>query len=418
MATLFGRLFQQFEQETRGNKLQQSLFYNWIARPQAIPQPRNFSKDLLIGYLDNEVIYSIINKIAETAADVPIQLVNGKGEPVTNHWLSKLLDNPNSETTFKELVFNYYVYLLAIGNSYIYAPKLENGITMELWTVPSDLIEIVSGPFYEPIKGYKFIDGRDITPFTNDEILHGKLFNPRFNNNSWEYGLSPISVSADVIRGLNAGIKRQAALAETGGPPYIISAQVPEGLTPQQQEQLEDTYKKKYKGIENTNEPMLSGTPLKVDQLGSNAADLDLIKSSEFANRVLCNVYGVSSMLFNDNENSTYNNVSQARKDLYQFTVQPLNTTLEQKLKQFLVPTEDVFLKFDYGAIEVLQEAIFTRVKALETANFLSVNEKRTAAGFPERGPEYDAITEQTTTEQDQLTIDYLNNDRVRKMDK
>lgn len=365
------------------NELKRALYQSWYAPFMPIVEPQNYTNDLIRGYMDNDVIYSIINKIADTASSVPIELLNSDGDPIENHWLKELLEKPNEDTTTKELIFNYYVYLLSIGNSYIFAPKLDSGKVKELWTIPSDLVQIISGPFYEPISGYKLKEGNQEILFKKQLVMHGKLFNPRFQQGSWQYGLSPISVASEIIRALDAGEERMAVMAEVGGPPYLISAQVQEGLTPQQQELLEKTYRKKYQGAGNASEPMLSGTPLKVDKLGSNATDLALIESSRHGLRVLCNVYGVSSILFNDNESSTYNNVEQARKDFYQYTIQPLNKQFEQKLKQFLVPDEDIYIRFNYDNVEVLQDSILKKAEALRQTWELTPNEKREQLGYP-----------------------------------
>lgn len=364
------------------NKLNKSLYANWFVTGLPVGSGMTLTGDLMNGYLDNEVVYSIVNKIADTASSVPLMVEDLEGNTLDNHWINKLLLRPNEDTTLKELINAYYIFYLSIGNSFIYAPRLKDGRTIELWTVPSDRVEIIAGTWKNPIKGYRLLDGDTEVEFDKYEIMHGRTFNPLYTQHGWLWGLSPISVAAEVIRGINAGNKRMAILAETGGPSYLISSQLLEGLTPVQQELLEDTYTKKYTLPENAGKPMLSGTPLKVERLGSNAADLEIIAASEHSLRVICNLYGVSSVLFNDNASSTYNNVSQARKDFYQFTIEPLNKLFAEKLKHFLAPDEDIVLKFDYSNIEVLQDSIYTKIEGLDKATFLTSNEKREDLGY------------------------------------
>ena len=396
MADLFGYLQQQFTRATkpteRDNLLFKSLYTSFYSPFTPITPTTNQTADLVTGYMDNETVYSIVNKIAETASHVPINLVDKNGDVIESHWINDLLENPNADNSFKEILFNYYVYLLSIGNSYIYTPKMARNQVSELWTMPSDLVNVVSGPFYEPVKGYKLIEGNQEIIFEKETVMHGKLFNPRFQGGSWVYGLSPITVASEILSYMESGNLSMENAFKNGGPPYIITSQTPEGLTQQQQEMLEASYKKKYQGSNNANNPMLTGTPVDVKMLGVSPVDLNIIESSKHGLRVLCNVYGVSSILFNDNDSSTYNNVSQARKDFYQYTIQPLNQAFADKFIKILTD-EDVYLKFDYSEIEVLQESIYTRIKSLETADFLSVNEKRTAAGYAElEGKEYDEI--------------------------
>ncbi len=375
-----------------GNLLKESLYTSWYSPYMPITEPRNFTEDLMKGYMDNPEIYSIINKIADTASSIQLSVVDKDGEPIEGHWTEDLLSNPNEDTTFKELLYNYYVYLLAIGNSFMYSPKIEGGKVTEIWTMPSDLVLVVSGAFYEPISGYKFKEGNQEIIFPKEEVMHSKLFNPRFNSGSWVYGLSPISVASEIISSMNAGTKAMESSFENMGPPYIISSQMPEGLTQEQQEMLEATYKKKY-GVQNAGKPMLTGTPVKVERLGVSPVDLNIIEGSQYGLKVLCNVYGVDSGLFNDKDAATYNNLNQIRKDFITYTIKPLNDLFAQKLKQFLVPDEQVRFQFNYDDLEVMQESIYTRADALAKMDYLTPNEKREAVGFsPIDDPEMDEV--------------------------
>jgi HK97 family phage portal protein len=226
------------------------------------------------------------------------------------------------------------------------------------------------------------MEGSQEIAFPKENMMHGKLFSPRFQSGSWLYGLSPISVAAEIISASNDSTQAMASSFKNMGPPYIISSSISEGLTPVQQEMLESVYKKKYGGPEHAGQPMLTGTPVKVEKLGVSPVDLQIIEGSNHALRVLCNVYGVSSVLFNDNDQSTYNNVKQARADFFQYTVQPLNEQFSAKLKRFLIPDEDLWFKFDYSDIEVLQEAMYTKSQALVNSWWLTPNEKRKAIGL------------------------------------
>jgi len=375
------------------NKLNQALYTSWYSPFMPITPPRSYTGDLMAGYMDNELVYSIVNKIADTASSVPLELCDPDGEVVESHWVIDLLKQPNPDNSLKDIIFNYYVYLLSIGNSFIYSPFLDNGSTMELWTMPSDLVNVVSGPFFEPVMGYKFTEGSQEIVFDKQSVMHGKLFNPRYLSGSWVYGLSPIQVATEIISASNSGNMALAKSFENMGPPYIISSQTPEGLTPQQQELLEQTYKKKYGGPDTANKPMLTGTPVDVKMLGVSPVDLNILDSSQHALRVLCNVYGVPSVLFNDNENSTYNNVSQARKDFYEYTIQPLNEAFAGKLKGFLIPDEDLKFRFNYENVAVLQEDFYTKSAALNNMFYMTPNEKREQLGLERiEMPEMDMV--------------------------
>ncbi len=383
MSTFVERLI---AKASASNKMNKALFQYYYTQGLPINPSRNYTSDLIDGYNSNEVIYSIINKIARPASEVPLQIVDKNGEVLENHWANKLIQEPNEDTTITELIFNYYVYLLGIGNSFIYAPKMSDGRAIEMYTMPSNITDIVAGNWKYPVKGYVIRYGADDEPLAKKDVMHSKLFNPKFTDASnWQYGLSPIEVAMEIIRALDAGTERQKVLAETGAPPFIVSSQLPEGLTDKQQEMLEDTYKRKYTGPSKANTPMMTGTPVKVERIGMSSTDLDLIKYSEHATRVLCNVYGISSSLLNDFEGSTFNNVKELRKDLYTNTIIPLNNTLASKLTSWLLKGEDAEFRFNYESVEVLSESIDARMVALNPVTFLDDNEKREMFDYPER---------------------------------
>lgn len=379
MEKLFGNSYKLSKSK---NDLNKALYQTYYTPWMPVTNTRNLTNDITNGYMDNDITYSIINKISDTASNIPLKLIDQNGDEIKNHWVLDILNNPNDDDSIKDILYNYYVYLLSIGNSYIYTPKLDSGRSTELWTMPSDLIEVISGPWYEPITGYKIIEGDQEIIFPKENVLHGKLFNPKFNSGSWVYGLSPIKVAAQTINALNAGQISQEAAYKNMGPPYIISSETPEGLTPEQQEMLEDTIKKKYSGANNFNKPMITGTPVNLLKIGVSPVDLDIINGSEHGLRILCNIYGVSSVLFNDNANSTYNNISQARKDFYDYTIKPMNKNFSLKLKKFLIPNENLKFEFDYSNVEVLQESFNTKIDSLSKATFLTDNEKREFLGY------------------------------------
>jgi len=366
------------------NILNKAVYSNFFIKGTPLLEPRPFKQDLLNGYMQNELVYSIVNKLAETASSVPLVLEDKNGKVVENHWVNELLKHPNEDNSMKDLINSYYIYLLAIGNSYIYAPKIDNGLrTTELHIMPSEEVYIIRGDWQNPIEGYKIRTGlQDYTAIPKSNILHGKLFNPRFEGGQWLYGLSPIEVSSEIISAYNQGVGALESSFRNMGPPYIISVDVPEGLTPEQQLNLEKKFKEKYSDSTKFNKPMLSGSKLTVQMIGFSPVDLNILENNREALRTLCNVYGVPSVLFNDQASSTYNNVEQARLDFYNYSIIPMNDSFSVKLTNFLGIEKGLKLRFNYENVEVLQNAIFTKSQSLKDMDYLTANEKREQLGY------------------------------------
>lgn len=370
---------QQYKFESLLNK---SLYEDIIFKGSPLAHPRNFTNDLLKGYLDNELIFSIIDRIASKASSLPIILKDKNDNVVENHWVLDLLDQPNPDNTFEELLYSYYIYYLSLGNSYIYSHLLPSGMRGALSIMPAPEVEIIPGSWKMPIEGYRLLIGTQKIVLPKEDVFYTKLFNPRFNNGEWLYGLSPIQVASQIINTYNNGIERLDKSFEAGMPDIILNLKEAGIMTTEQIEEFKDNFDKKYAAKDGKKSAAFS-FPVDVKQIGSSPIDLEIFTNSEFALRVLCNVYKVPSVLFNDKANSTYNNVEQARKDFYDDAVIPLNNSFSERLGKFLGIHKDGYkFEFDYSGVEVLQSSFYTKAQALESVSFLTVDEKREKLGY------------------------------------
>lgn len=72
--------------------------------------------------------------------------------------------------------------------------------------------------------------------------------------------------------------------------------------------------------------------------MGMSSADMQLIEGGVFDLRTLCNVYHTSSRIFNDPDNTAFNNVVEASKATYTRAVIPYTYKLIKGLNRWLVP--------------------------------------------------------------------------------
>ena len=73
--------------------------------------------------------------------------------------------------------------------------------------------------------------------------------------------------------------------------------------------------------------------------------------------RMLCSIFGVNSVLFNDQVSSTYNNQDAAAKDAYINTYIPLANKIDRELSRFLNRhlNTDEYITIDTDDIEILK---------------------------------------------------------------
>ena len=132
---------------------------------------------------------------------------------------------------------------------------------------------------------------------------------------------------------------------------------------------------------------MFTGANVDFLQLGMSATDLQMIEQGVLSLRAICNIYKVSSRLFNDPANSTFNNVQQAEKAMWNDAVIPLLEKFKQRYNSWLAPTfgEGFMLDYDLTGIDALQADAKTRAEVSKIhadSGNISVNEYRKMNGL------------------------------------
>ena len=133
-------------------------------------------------------------------------------------------------------------------------------------------------------------------------------------------------------------------------------------LTDEERQQIEEKFKQRAGGSENYNKMLTVGSKVKYTSLGLSPKDLTLTDLDINKLRKFCNVYGLSSQLFNDPANKTFNNLGEAKKSLYTEAAIPLAQLFVDAWNENLVPifneqdNKEYYIELDTSEIEVLQK--------------------------------------------------------------
>ena len=97
--------------------------------------------------------------------------------------------------------------------------------------------------------------------------------------------------------------------------------------------------------------------------------DLKLLEGILSDLRMLCSVYGMPSIIFNDTEKSTFNNYDTAVKTAYIDSYIPLANKIDAKLSTFLSEKlgVDETIKVDLNSIEVIKASTNKVLQALNS---------------------------------------------------
>ncbi len=211
-------------------------------------QGQNAESQVKSGYSGNDIVYSIIRLIVDKVKMAPWAEYTIKDETsykrynamikrpdLIQDWgmvndlrqksitlvptkskISDLLDAPNENDSWGDLVEAYSTFKLITGNAYVYGNTIPSGNNagkpLELYVLPSQYMQILADLSVFPIKPKSYqLYMQFIEQFTKQQILHDKYFNPNWNIvGNQLYGLSPLQAAAKVLTRSNEG--KQLAL--------------------------------------------------------------------------------------------------------------------------------------------------------------------------------------------------------------
>ena len=376
----FGREFSEpnklYESFTIGNNQ-----YNFI--------DRNFTNYIEKGYIENADVAAVVSRIASSFASIKWEVKERKGDEIftnTTSALNDVLKCPNPLQTWAEFQEAAAVMYLTTGNTYINGTEsLGFAGFGELSVLPSQYTAPIKGNAINPVSGYT-LNMNKLQNFTAEEVLHVKRFDPRFKGYEELIGLSPLESLVMVYAASSEKWEAMASILKNKGAMGIVTSKEGRGLTPENSKELEKLYKSRYGGGAKFGTPMFTNASLDFIKMGMSSEDLKLMDQGIISLRAICNLYNVSSVLFNDTASSTYNNITEAKKDFYTDAIIPLLEIFKQNYNNWLVNSyseaenADLFLDFSVDNIPALQEDINKKAQTISVLidkGVISPNEGR-----------------------------------------
>ena len=417
MASLLDRLQRVFKSSQNTNIDYNKAIYNYLG-DSIVWNPENDDTYINKGYRYNPTIYSIVNLISKTAQTIPFQIYEVKNENDLKRYksltgsdftanslfkagqiqksalvelegteLHELLENPNPAQSYASWIQEIIAYGKLTGNRYIYgiSPDTGNGKSKfrELYVLPSQVMEINSGGIFEPVKSYT-LEYNGTVRIDADFICHIKDFNPYYDGTgSHLYGMSPLKAGLRAMDTNNEAVTTGVKYLQNQTARGVLTSD--EGdLTETQAKELKRKFNQTYQGSNNAGDVIITPKKLSWVNFGLNAADLSLIEQYNASIKDLCNIYNVPVQLLNNTDSSTYNNMKEAKKALYQNAVMPELVKIREELNRWLAPRfgEKLYIDFDFSAIPELQEEMDKVVGQMVQAWWVTPNEKRAAMSY------------------------------------
>jgi len=391
--------------------------YNWLGE-SIVWNPENDDSYITEGYRKNSTIYSLVNLITKAATTIPFQvyektnendykrykaMTSGTFDASTIHKaamlqkrslvelqdteLHKLLERPNPAQSYNSWITELIAFGKLTGNRYIYGIGPDTGANIgkytELYVMPSQIMEIVSGGIMKPVSKYK-IEYNGTYEIDANEICHIKDFNPYYDGTgSHLYGQSPLRAGLRSLTTNNEAVQTGVKYLQNQTARGLLMSD--EGdINEVQAQQLKDKFRKQFQGSDNAGDVIITPKKLSWVNFGLNAADVSLIEQYNASIKDLCNIYNVPVQLLNNTDSASYNNMKEAKKALYQNAVIPELLKIKDELNRWLAPKfgEKLCIEFDFSVIPELQEETDKVVDQLSKAWWITPNEKRAAMNY------------------------------------
>jgi len=376
------------------NKTQQSSVYHNHAVIQNLFAPvwssKNYHNFANEAYKNNVIANRCINLIARSAASID-WLLYSKKQIVENHPLLRLLHHPNPTSGGAEFFESFFAYKIISGNGYILAVTDSAKTKMELHLLRPDRVTIIPSETSIPYAySYKVGDQEILYNVDSEtgqsDVLHLKNFNPL---DDW-YGLSQVeSASYSIDLHNQASIWNQALLQNGAKPSGALILKGSDGgsayLNQEQFTRLQEQLLEKFSGSANAGKPLLLEGGLEWQEMSYSPKDMDFMETKNSAARDIALAFGVPPHLLGIKGDNTYSNMQEARLAFWEETIIPLIDKTVDALNNWLVPFfgDDLKLSYDVnkiGALSDKQEKLWQR---LQSADFMTQNEKRAAVGLP-----------------------------------
>jgi HK97 family phage portal protein len=309
------------------------------------------------GYKLSLYVYRAVRTIVQSASGIPWVVIDNKsGEAITDHPFTLAWANPNPFFSGQDNMEYLCAHLKLVGNALI-QPIMAGGQPKEFWICMPDLIHPV--PSKDPskwIEGYQVTEAdggqrRELAPA--EAFIHFMQFNP--GDPYW--GIGDLQAAARTVDTDNEMQDTQkVSMQNRGTPDGVFVSDV--AMTQEQWEESQRQVKEKYLNKKSRREPWILGAGYKWYQMSLTPVEMDFINSRLRNADDIATAFGLDPWWLGDRTKSTYNNVVEAKKALYELVIVPLLDDIKATLNLKIAPLygDNITISYDLSGVTALRE--------------------------------------------------------------
>ena len=291
-----------------------------------------------------------------------LELYTGDGK------LNELLDWPNENQTFGDLVADSGINKRLAGNRYIRGTLLDLGANkgkpQELNLMPSQCVKVLgTSAFPSRVVAYLLNVGK-AEEIAKEEVMHDKLPNPIYQMPGDELvGLSPIKAALRNLQRSKSAKTASVKSFDNLGPDTIIflddeRMSAEQGL--EQAAALKDKLMQEYSGSENRKKMAISGYKTGAVNLGLSPVDLQILEAEKWDTVQFANIFNFPHILLIP-EHSTLDNLKIAERALTSRCCVPYLTSFRNNFNRKLQTDwgykgQNIYVDFDLSVYTEMQQ--------------------------------------------------------------
>ncbi len=337
------------------------------------------------GYKLSVFVYRAVRTIIQAASAIPWVVLDDKGEQIEGHQLTGVMKNPNPEFSGQDMIEFLIGHLELVGNA-LWQPIIVGNKVKEFWPVMPDLVKpIPSDVPGEWLKGWQVTsyNGRQILA-PPEQFIHFMQIDP--GNPYW--GMGPLLAAARTVDTDNEAQDTQKISMQNRATPDGVFTHE-SILTPEQFEEARRQIRENFLAKTKKREPWVLGAGAKWNQMSMTPVEMDFIASRLANLRTIAAAFGLDPWWLGDRSASTYNNVMEARKALYEVVVLPMLDDIKATLNLRIAPMYgNITISYDTSKVAALRADYSKKVEQAKTLwgmgiPFDQINE-RLEMGFDE----------------------------------
>lgn len=313
----------------------------------------------------HSALLSAVTLLADAIASMPVELTRNRANRIEKLPLPTVFEYPNDNQNMFEFVHQTMITLLLHGNAYIYAPRGNNGLPIEMRNIHPNAIKGLAqtdnGEFVYQI-------GKEQFPKEDIRSLHWIMLPNQ------KRGISPLEAMRNTI-GMGLAMERFLAqfYGEGATPSSVLETDTK--ITPEQAKQIKDGWEEAHY---RRRRPAVLQGGLKWRPITTSAADMQMLEHKESIVRDIARVYRIPLNLIigTGGDSQTYQNIESTGAAFYKYTLLGWVRRLETALSEMLPAQQTVKFNPD----EFLRGDLMTRVRAQQiqiSTGTLTPNEAR-----------------------------------------